>query len=114
MKKSFLVLAVLALLPLNVSAFEYMAPTNEATRNFSTIMQHQFEKQETLDFVNNPEEYKVKREKKDAYLDYKEGKTNELPASLRPQINVNSTRPSTTNMEFTKGEDGQIKIRGIK
>jgi len=99
---------------LSANAFEYLAPTNEATRNFSPIIRHQFEKQETMDFINKPEEYKIKREKKDAYLDYKEGKTNEIPSFLKPQINVENQVPATTNMEFKKDENGQIKIQGIQ
>ena len=96
----------------SANAFEYLGPMNEGNRNFATIKQHQFEKQETFDFVNNPNEYKIKREKKEEYLDYKEGKTTEIPEFLKPQIN--NTQPTPAPMEFTKGEDGQIRIQGIK
>lgn len=112
MKKILLLTGAFILTALSANAFDYLGPTNEGNRNFATIKQHQFEKQETLDFVNNSEEYKAKREKKDAILDYQQGKTNELPANLKPQINV--TKPANTGMEFTKGEDGQIKIQEIR
>ena len=94
-------------------AYNYLGPTNEANRNFQPIMQHRFEKQETMDFVKDPDEYKVKRQKKDAYLDYKEGKTTEIPEFMKPKININSTqRP--TNMEFSRGSDNQIHIQSIR
>jgi hypothetical protein len=114
MKRISLALLVIAL-GTSAMAFDYLGPTNEANRNFSPLIQHQFEKQETLDFINNPSEYKAKREKKDAYLDYKEGKTNgEIPAALKPQINVKSNSSTSSNVQFIKGEDGQIKIQEIK
>lgn len=117
MKKTLLIfLFIFALLyPVYVQAagYNYLDTPNEGNRNFSGLLQRQFEKNEAMDFIDNPEEYKVKREKKDAYLDYKEGKTTDIPASLKPQINVNNTSPAANKMEFTKDENGQIKIQGI-
>ncbi|MCM1339678.1 MAG: hypothetical protein NC191_08410 [Muribaculaceae bacterium] len=113
MKKILLLSVILTLGASSVYAFEYLGPINEGNRNIAPIKQHQFEKQETLDFVNNPNEYKIKREQKDAYLDYKEGKTTEIPEFMKPKIN-NSQQQATPSMEFTKGEDGQIKIQGIR
>lgn len=113
MKKIFLLTALFLFCAGSANAFDYLGPMNEGNRNFATIKQHQFEKQETLDFVNNPNEYKIKREKKDAYLDYKEGKTTEIPASIKPQINIQSQQ-APVNMEFTKGQDGQLKIQSIR
>ena len=40
------------------SPYGFLGPQNEGNRNFATLKQHQFEKEETLDFVNNPEQYK--------------------------------------------------------
>lgn len=104
---------LLAASAISAQAYNYLGPTNEANRNFQPIMQHRFEKEETMDFVKDPDQYKIKRQKKDAYLDYKEGKTTEVPEFMKPKININSTqRPSS--MEFTKGTDGQIHIQSIK
>ncbi len=116
MKKDLLVLglgvAMLSPVAAFASAYSYLDAPNAGNRNFSGLMQQQFEKKETLDFINNPEEYKIKREQKDAYLDYKEGKTD-APDFLKPQINVDNTRPATNKMQFTKDENGQIRIQGI-
>lgn len=93
----------------------YMDVPTGANRNFQPIMQQKFEKEDSLDFINNPEDYKEKRERKDAILDYQEGKTNEVPAFLKPKINVQNTRPGANNtMEFTKDENGQIRIKEIR
>lgn len=119
MKNVLLFLAVMVTISTisntSVFAYNYLGPTNEANRNFQPIMQHRFEKEETMDFVKDPDEYKIKRQKKDAYLDYKEGKTNEVPEFMKPKFNINATqRPVQTNMEFTKGTDGQIHIQSIR
>lgn len=103
MKKILLLTAIFVMGTGIANAFEYLGPINEGNRNFAPLKQHQFEKQETLDFVNNPNEYKVKREKKDAYLNHQEEKQQ-----------INNNRPTQAPMEFTKGEDGQIRIQGIK
>ncbi len=88
-------------------AFNYLEAPNGSNRNFSGLMQRQFEKEETLDFIDNPEEYKIKREKKDTVLDYQEGKIQ------RPEYRLNS-QPAVNKMEFTKDDNGQIKIQGIQ
>ncbi len=90
----------------------YLGPTNESNRNFRALQQHQFEKEETLDFVNKPEEYKEKRENKEKFLDYQAGKVD---IGNRPtQMNLQNTRPNSAGMQFVKGEDGKIRIQGIK
>ena len=93
------------------SPFNFLTPTNEGNRNFAPLMQYEFEKQETLDFKNNPEEYKQKREKKDRYLDYQEGKVDLTP-DVRTQYQMNNYAPGSNNLQFIRGEDGQIKIKG--
>jgi hypothetical protein len=75
-------------------------------------MQYQFEKDETLDFTNNPEAYKEKREQKDRYLDYQEGKVD-IPQSVKTQYNLQGSRPGTNNMQFVKDENGKIRIQGL-
>ena len=73
---------------------------------------HQFEKEEALDFVNNPEQYKDKREKKEKFLDYQAGKVD--VGNRQTQINLQNTRPNSAGMQFIKGEDGKIKIQGVQ
>lgn len=93
--------------------YGYMDTPNAGNRNFQPIMQQKFEKEESLDFINNPEEYKEKREKKDAILDYQEGKTTEVPEFLKPKINIQNSAPgANSNMQFVKDENGQIRIKG--
>ncbi len=93
--------------------YGYLETPNGGNSNFRPIMQQKFEKEESLDFINNPEEYKEKREKKDAILDYQEGKTTEVPEFLKPKINIqNSTPGANSNMQFVKDENGQIRIKG--
>ena len=118
MKKLFLsILAFLGLSACSSYAVIYQAP-NAGNMNFYTLMQHQVEEQETLDFIKDPEGYKEKRARKDAQLDYIEGKTNTSPYfNLRSIQNKNRPRYNTnlpTNMEFSKDSNGQVIIRGIK
>jgi len=115
MIKKILLITAFAISPVGVFAagFNYLDAPNATNRNFSAIYQQQFEKEESLDFINNPEDYKTKREQKDQYLDYKEGKTD-IPSFLKPKINTDNYVPAAETMQFTKGADGQIKIQGIK
>jgi hypothetical protein len=94
------------------SPFNFLGATNEGSRDFAPLMQYQFEKQETLDFSNNPEEYKQKRETKNRYLDYQEGKVDLTP-DVKTQYNLNNSAPGTNNLQFIKGDDGQIRIKGF-
>jgi len=113
--KKILLLGVFIMYPVCAfaSGYNYLDAPNPGNRSFSTLYQQQFEKEETLDFINKPEEYQTKREQKNQYLDYKEGK-GEVPSFLKPEINVENSVPVSDQMQFTKGEDGQIKIREIK
>lgn len=92
--------------------FGLVNPTNEGSSAFAPLMEYQFEKQETLDFKNNPEEYKRKRESKDRYLDYQEGKLDLTP-DVRSRYQMQNSAPGTNNLQFIKGDDGQIKIQGF-
>lgn len=94
------------------SPYSFLGPQNEGNRNFATLKQHQFEKEETLDFVNNPEQYKDKREKKEKFLDYQAGKVD--VGHRQPQMNLQNSRPNSASMQFVKGEDGKIRIQGVK
>lgn len=118
MKKLLLtttVLGVLALISANASMatpYGYLTPTTEGTAQFAPLMQYEFEKSETLDFKNNPESYKEKRQKKNKFLDYQEGKVD-LPQSVRTQYYLQNSGPGSNNLKFIKGDDGQIKIQGF-
>ena len=115
MKKILTVLTVVGLASGGAalaSPFNFLTPTNEGNRNFAPLMQYEFENQETLDFKNNPEEYKQKREKKDRFLDYQEGKMDLTP-DVKTQYNLQNSAPGTSNLQFIKGDDGQIRIKGF-
>ena len=115
MKKVLLTTIILsfATMPSSFAAgFGYLSAPNEGNMNFSTIMQHQFEKEETLDFSKNPDQYKEKRENKEKFLDYQEGKVD-VPQSARTQFNIQSARPGSNNMQFVKDENGKIRIKGF-
>lgn len=119
MKKILLLLGIIGLtitgLSAYASSYDYIGAPNAGNRNFAPLMKQQFEKEETMNFIQDPDEYKVKRERKDAYLDYKEGKTTEIPEFLKPKIDVQTTRLQPNNsMQFTTDENGQIKIQSIK
>ncbi len=120
MKKILICLTVLSFIStipaFGAAPYYYQAP-NAGNMNFYPMMQRQMEREETLDFINNPEDYKQRREEKDAKLDYQEGKTNVNPYlkpttfNLGGKTKLYNEQPS---MEFTKDENGQIKIQGIK
>ncbi len=115
MKKVLLTTIILSFTTMTSSfaaGFGYLSAPNEGNRNFSTIMQHQFEKEETLDFSKNPDQYKEKRENKEKFLDYQEGKVD-VPQSARTQFNIQSARPGSNNMQFVKDENGKIRIKGF-
>ncbi len=118
MKKVLLGLAVLSFTASNFAVavpYYYQAP-NAGNMNFYPMMQRQMEEEQTLDFINNPEDYKQKREAKDAQLDYQEGKTDINPYLKPTTFNLGKQKPNPvqSNMEFTKDENGQIRIQGIK
>ena len=112
MKKVFILFIVANFLVSNAVCAAYLQPPTVGNGNFYPLMQHQMEKEETLDFVNHPEEYKQKREEKDARLDYIEGKTDVNPY-FKKSIKYN-TKSIPVNMEFTNDGSGQLKIQEIK
>ncbi len=110
------ILCFTAISPAFAVPYYYQAP-NAGNMNFYPMMQRQMEQEQTLDFINNPEDYKQKREQKDAQLDYEQGKSNFNPSYLKPttfNLGKQKNTPTQTNMEFTKDENGQIRIQGIK
>lgn len=120
MKKILLSISIFALFIIvnnnGAYAFNYYEVPNAGNMNVRPLMQHQMEKQETLDFINRPEEYKQKREEKNAQHDYQEGKTQINPY-LKPTsfgLGAGKNLPAQKPMEFTTDENGQIKIQGIK
>ncbi len=89
----------------------YQAP-NVGNMNFYPLMQHQMEKQETLDFVNDSENYKQKREKKDNENKMRESNFN---PNYTPNYGGTYLHPvHPVQMQFTKDENGNIKIQGIQ
>lgn len=116
MKKIYFgILALVGMSACSAMAMIYQAP-NVGNMNFYPLMQHQVEEQQTLDFVKDPEGYKERRERKDAQLDYYQGKSNPY-FNLRSLQNKNRARYNVdlpTNMEFSRDSNGQIIIKGIK
>lgn len=100
------------------SAMNYYQAPNAGNMNFYPLMQHQMEKEETLDFINNPEEYKQKREEKNVKQDFREGKTDVNPYLTPARLNIDAVNRQIPRapqaLEFVKDENGQIKIQGIK
>lgn len=116
MKKFLLAILVLSFSNCTVAAFDYLSAPNETNRNFAPLTQYQFEKKEAFDFLNNPEEYQEKREQKDRYLDYQEGKVD-IPANVKTRYNMQDSteyaRPGSNNMQFYKDENGKLRIKAF-
>ncbi len=113
MKRALLIGFMLGLTPISAYAsYNYLSPTTESNRNFQPLMKHQFEKEETLDFTNNPEEYKIKRERKEKLIEQQQKIS--VPPSAATQFNLQGTRPGSNNLQFIKDEDGKIRIKGIE
>ena len=74
-------------------------------------MMHQLEKEETLDFVNNSEEYSKKREAKDNENKIRSSNFN---PNYTPNYGGTYLHPvHPVSMQFTRGENGTIKIQGV-
>lgn len=100
--------ATISLLSGSANASFYEAP-NMGNLNFYPLMQYQMEKQETLDYANDPEHYRDKRDKKNAELD--------VNSKFNPHFKTHYsglTPKTQTQMEFVKDASGNIKIQGIK
>ncbi len=90
----------------------YEAP-NGGNINFYPLMQYQLEQQETLDFKNNPEEYKQKREAKDLQDGTIVRKQTYNPSYSPNYGGTGLQQTHPVNMFFTKDADGNIKIQGM-
>lgn len=89
----------------------YEAP-NAGNMDFYPMMQRQMQEYETLDFVNNPEQYKEKREAKDN--GNKIRKSNFNP-NYTPNYGGTFLHPvHPVQMQFTKDASGNIRIQGIQ
>ncbi len=96
-------------------AFTYYEAPNGGNMNFYPLMQHQMEQQETLDFQNNPESYKQRREAKDAATS---GTVIRNTSGYNPYYSPNygSTglqQVHPVNMFFVKDASGNIRIQGL-
>ena len=89
----------------------YMAP-NAGNMNFYPLMHSQMEQEETLDFINkSKEEYKKDREKKNNEQKMRESKFNPNYAPNYGGAFLHPVHP--VQMQFTKDENGNIRIQGI-
>ncbi len=88
----------------------YEAP-NAGNMNFYPMMQRQMEQQETLDFVNDSENYKKKREAKDNENAIRQSNFNPNYAPNYGGTFMHPVHP--VQMQFTKDSNGNIKIQGI-
>ena len=110
MKKILLLTIVFSLSATGTNAmFDYLSAPNEGNINFAPLKQYEFEKHEALDFINNSEQYAEKREKKEKFLDYQEGKID-VPPMMNTQFNLQS-KPGSNNMQFIKDENGKLRIK---
>lgn len=105
--KKFLVLISVSLLISECSLAMPMNPTpNVGNMEFYPLMQYQMEKQETLDFVNDSENYKKKRKAKDNESNIK----SNFDPNYAPNYGINAPI-QPVNMQFTQDENGNIKIQ---
>lgn len=115
MNKLLIAASAITVIGLFTAGFAIAAPglptgTDNGTRNFSSIQQYQFNKEETLDFTKDPEQYKQRRDKKNKYLDYQEGKVDLTP-SVKNQYQTSQPRPGSNNLQFVRDENGKIRIK---
>ena len=115
MKKILSIMLLLAFAcPCEVFALNptYSNPT-ASTMNFYPMMRRQMEQEETLDFENDPEHYKQKRERKDEEAEYRAGNKNFNPR-YNPSTSLNSIRHQPKDMHFTTDSNGNIIIKNSK
>ncbi|MBR1424910.1 hypothetical protein IJ579_05050 [bacterium] len=114
MKRILLLSLCLVLAGVNGAfAFGHYEAPNGGNMSFYPLMQQQIEHQETLDFTKNPENYKQKREAKDA----KNG-TVVRNSGYNPSYGPNYggtglQQVHPVNMRFIKDANGNIKIQGM-
>lgn len=95
----------------SVGAYTLYEAPNAGNMNFYPMMQRQMEQEETLDFVNNPEGYKEKREAKDAGNKIRNSNFN---PNYTPNYGGAFLHPvHPVQMQFTKDANGNIRIQGL-
>lgn len=95
----------------SVNAYTLYEAPNAGNMNFYPMMQRQMEQEETLDFVNNPEAYKEKREAKDNGNKIRNSNFN---PNYSPNYGGTYLHPvHPVQMQFTKDANGNIRIQGI-
>lgn len=90
----------------------YTAP-NAGNSSFLPMMQSQMEKEETLDFVNDSENYKKKREAK--FNSENTIRESHFNPNYTPNYGGTYLHPvHPVQMQFTKDASGNIKIQGFQ
>lgn len=113
MKKALLLSLVTVLSTCGAYAINptFTAP-NASNMDFYPMMQRQMEKEETLDFVNHSEDYSKKREAKDNENQIRNSNFNPNYTPNYGGTYLHPVHPVT--MQFTRSNDGQIKIQEIQ
>ena len=103
----------IAALTLSTNAAPMYTAPNVGNSNFLPMMQSQMEKEETLDFVNDSENYKKKREaKNNSENTIRESHFN---PNYTPNYGGTYLHPGhPVQMQFTRDANGNIKIQGIQ
>lgn len=114
MKKILSILLLVLLMPCSDALA--ISPTysnpSVGTMDFYPMMRRQMEREETLDFEDDPEHYKEKREEKDAQAEYRAGNKNFNPSYESP-TSLTKFRNQNKNVEFTTDSNGNIIIKSI-
>ena len=113
MKKIYGISFVVGFLAIGLCAYAhpfYEAP-NAGNMNFYPMMQRQMEQQETLDFANDSENY---RKKRDAKNDGNTVRQSNYNPNYSPNYGGTFLHPvHPVQMQFIKDASGSIKIQGI-
>jgi hypothetical protein len=113
MKKILGLSAVIALIAgaNSVGAYTLYEAPNAGNMNFYPMMQRQMQQEETLDFVNNPEGYKERREAKDNGNKIRNSNFNPNYSPNYGGAFMHPVHP--VQMQFTKDANGNIRIQGL-
>lgn len=116
MKKILLGMGIIfgvAALTLGANAAPMYTAPNVGNSSFLPMMQSQMEREETLDFVNDSENYKKKREAKDnSENTIRQSNYNPNYAPNYGGTYLHPVHP--VQMQFTRDANGNIKIQGIQ
>lgn len=83
---------------------------SDSTLDFYPMMRRQMEREVTLDFENNPEQYKQKRAIKDAEAEYRAGNKNFDP-KYGSKTGIFKFQKSNKKQEFSTDANGNIIIK---